>query len=234
MTNPGGYQSYIITIPTDKEMHQAVEIIRPLRVGMVLQNVPTLRNIQMDAAVMGTKRDYFPDRPANQPLSEDELDQLAAKHGLGRWNFYGAVYGPPPIQEAMLGVIKNVFLQIPGAKFFFPQDIPNNRVAQIRHNTLQGIPSIDELSWVDWLPNGSHVGFSPIAPVTGKDAAAQYEMSCRPNEKNGFDLIATFIIGMREMHRIVEVVFDRTNPDSRQRAHLCIKEMVDEAAANGW
>jgi hypothetical protein len=52
MVNPGGYQSYLITIPNDKDLHQAIEIIRPLRVAMILQNVPTLRHILLDAAVM--------------------------------------------------------------------------------------------------------------------------------------------------------------------------------------
>ena len=115
MANPGGFQSYFITFPKDEDIYQAVEIIRPLRVGMILQNVPTMRHILLDAAVMGSKKHYFPDKPANQPLTDDELDMLAAQHNLGRWNFYGAVYGPPPIQEAMLGVIKSAFLEIPGA-----------------------------------------------------------------------------------------------------------------------
>ena len=52
MVNPGGYQSYLVTLPRDEDLHQAVEIIRPLRVAMVLQNVPTLRHILLDAAVM--------------------------------------------------------------------------------------------------------------------------------------------------------------------------------------
>lgn len=52
MVNPGGYQSYLITLPKDDDLHKAVEIIRPLRVSMVLQNVPTLRHILLDAAVM--------------------------------------------------------------------------------------------------------------------------------------------------------------------------------------
>ncbi len=52
MTNPGGYQSYCVTFPRDEDLHQIVEIIRPLRVGMVLQNVPTLRHVLLDAAVM--------------------------------------------------------------------------------------------------------------------------------------------------------------------------------------
>ncbi|CAK4031385.1 FAD-linked oxidase [Lecanosticta acicola] len=234
MTNPGGYQSYIITFPKDSDVDKTVEIIRPLRVGGILQNVPTLRHILLDAAVMGSKKDYFPDKPVDQPLTDDELDQLATKHGLGRWNFYGAVYGAPPIAEAMLTAIKAAFSKIPGSKFFLPEDMPNNEVAQTRHNTLQGIPSTDELAWVDWLPNGAHVAFSPIAPVTGKDAAAQYATTRRLVEKYGFDFIGTYIIGMREMHHIVEVVFDRADPDSRRRAHLCVKEMIVEAANHGW
>ena len=43
---------YLITLPKDKDLHMALEIIRPLRVGMVLQNVPTMRHILLDAAVM--------------------------------------------------------------------------------------------------------------------------------------------------------------------------------------
>lgn len=42
----------MITLPKDKDLHAALEIIRPLRVGMVLQNVPTMRHILLDAAVM--------------------------------------------------------------------------------------------------------------------------------------------------------------------------------------
>lgn len=151
MTNPGGYQAYCITIPRDQDLHAAIEIIRPLRVGMVLQNVPTLRHILLDAAVMGDRKSYS---SSDQPLTDDELDGIAEKLGLGRWNFYGALYGPPPVRHVLWSVIKGAFSSIDGAKFFFPQDAPENSVLQTRANTLQGIPSVDELKWVDWLPNG--------------------------------------------------------------------------------
>jgi len=44
----------LITLPKDKDLHTALEIIRPLRIAMVLQNVPTMRHILLDAAVMVT------------------------------------------------------------------------------------------------------------------------------------------------------------------------------------
>jgi len=32
MPNPGGYQAYMITFPKDEDLHQIIDIIRPLRV----------------------------------------------------------------------------------------------------------------------------------------------------------------------------------------------------------
>ena len=60
---------------------------------MVLQNVPTLRHILLDAAVMGKKADYT---SSNEPIDDAELDAIAEKLNLGRWNFYGALYASSP------------------------------------------------------------------------------------------------------------------------------------------
>lgn len=57
---------------------------------MILQNVPTLRHILLDAAVLAPKEKYTSD--PTKPLDEAELDAIAKKLNLGRWNFYGALY----------------------------------------------------------------------------------------------------------------------------------------------
>ena len=76
----------MITFPKDQDLHVVMDIIRPLRVGMVLQNVPTLRHILLDTAVYGDKKSYT---SSGTPLTHEEL---------GRWNFYGAVYGREPVR----------------------------------------------------------------------------------------------------------------------------------------
>ncbi|EXJ73483.1 vanillyl-alcohol oxidase [Cladophialophora psammophila CBS 110553] len=231
MPNPGGYQSYLITIPRDEDLHQAVEIIRPLRTAMVLQNVPTIRHILLDAAVVGDRKAYS---DSDKPLTDAEMDAIAKKLNLGRWNFYGALYGPAPIRDALWQIVKASFSVIPGAKFCFPEDVPESKVLQIRHDTMQGIPSMDELKWVDWLPNGAHLFFSPIAKVTGDDAMAQYKVSRARCEQFGFDFIGDFVIGMREIHHIVCIVFDRKDPKQRRNAHELIRTLIDDAAKRGW
>lgn len=233
MPNPGGYQSYLITIPREEDLKQAVDIIRPLRLGMILQNVPTLRHILLDAAVMGHKSDYTSD--ISKPLDDAELDAIAEKLNLGRWNFYGALYGPEPIRNAMWGVVKQAFSSIPGAKFYFPEDRKEkDSVLHMRHKTMQGIPTFDELRWVSWLPNGSHLFFSPIAKVNGEDATAQFAVTKARCREAGLDFIGTFTIGMREMHHIVCIVFDRKNEVQKKKAHWLIKTLIDDCAKRGW
>ncbi|KAJ5884877.1 hypothetical protein N7495_009387 [Penicillium taxi] len=231
MPNPGGYQSYLITFPKDEDLHKAVDIIRPLRLQMVLQNVPTIRHILMDAGVMGTKASYT---KTTGPLGDVELDQIAKKLNLGRWNFYGALYGPKATRDALWGIIKKEFSAIEGANFFFPEDIKENCVLHTRDKTLRGIPTFDELKWIDWVPNGAHLFFSPISKVSGDDAMLQTNITKKRVIEAGFDYIGDFCIGMREMHHIVCLVFDRTNAEEKKRLHQLIKTLIDDCAAHGW
>ncbi|KAJ5119071.1 hypothetical protein N7476_011423 [Penicillium atrosanguineum] len=231
MPNPGGYQSYLITFPRDEDLHQAVDIIRPLRLQMILQNVPTIRHILMDAAVLGTKTEYT---STKGPLDDAELDGIAKRLNLGRWNFYGALYGPESTRNALWGIIKDAFSAVRGAKFYFPEDIKQKSVLHTRDKTLQGIPTFDELAWIDWLPNGAHLFFSPISKVSGDDAMLQYSVTKRRAREAGLDFIGTFTVGLREMHHIVCIVFDRKDPDSKSRAHWLIKTLIADCAAYGW
>ncbi|KAF8866568.1 putative D-lactate dehydrogenase [Acephala macrosclerotiorum] len=232
MPNPGGYQAYMITLPRDEDLHAAMDIIRPLRMQMVLQNVPTLRHILLDAAVYGNKKSYS---SSDKPLTDEELDEIAKKLDLGRWNFYGAVYGPEPIRNVLLSVIKQAFLSIPGARFWLPEDRKEpNSVLHTRSNTLQGIPSVDELKWVDWLPNGAHLFFSPITKISGDDAMLQYSVTKKRCVEAGLDFIGTFVVGMREMHHIVCIVFNREDLESKKKAHWLIRTLIQDCAEHGW
>ncbi|KAG7148386.1 Vanillyl-alcohol oxidase like protein [Verticillium longisporum] len=216
----------------DDDLGAIVDIIRPLRLQMVLQNVPTIRNILLDAAVAGDKASYT---DKTSPLSDDELDAIAAKLDLGRWNYYGAVYGPEPIRSFMVEAIKGAFLKIPGSKFFLPEDRTEpHSVLKTRAKTLQGIPSLDELRWVSWLPNGAHLFFSPIAKISGKDAELQYRVTKRRFAEAGLDFIGTFTIDMREMHHIVCVVFNREDPQQRLRARWLTRQLIQDCAEHGW
>ncbi|KAF4306583.1 FAD-linked oxidase [Botryosphaeria dothidea] len=232
MPNPGGYQPYLITFEKDSDLPKIVEIIRELRLAMVLQNVPSIRHILLDAAVINPKKAY---KDVDRPLTEEELVEIQNQLGLGRWNFYGALYGPEIVRNAQWQVIKATFGQIGGSKFFWPEEGKKSPgVLDIRAKTLAGIPTMDELKWVDWLPNGSHLFFSPISEITGDAANLQYSITKKRVLEAGFDFIGTFTIGMREMHHIVCLIFDRKDAAQREKMHKLIRTLIDDCAAHGW
>jgi hypothetical protein len=80
-------------------LKQAVDIIRPLRLNIILQNVSAVQHMLLDDAVLGHQSDYTLD--ISKPLTDTELHVIAEKLDLDRWNFYGALYGPQPIRDAM-------------------------------------------------------------------------------------------------------------------------------------
>ncbi|OOO10101.1 hypothetical protein OAory_01059090 [Aspergillus oryzae] len=63
-----------------------------------------------------------------------------------------------------------------------------------------------------------------------RDAKAQEDLTRRLSEEYGFDFISMFVVGAREMHHIVCILFDRKDPDSRNRACKLIQVLIAEAA----
>ncbi|KAH8664830.1 hypothetical protein BGZ61DRAFT_367222 [Ilyonectria robusta] len=235
MPDPGGYQAYLFSFQNDSDLPAIVEYVRQLRVGMVIQNAPTIRNTLIDAAVYAPKSEYTSSKDV---LTDAEIDSIAKKIGVGRWNIYGAMYGPKPMRDLQWAALKATFMQIPGASYEFPQprvEGSKQTVLHMREETLKGIPNTYELGWLDWTcPRGSLLGFSPISPATGVDANKQYQMVRKRFVEFGFDYIGTFVVGWRELHHIVCLAFDKTNPDERKRAHRCIELLIDDAAKEGY
>jgi hypothetical protein len=179
----------------------------------------------MDAAVSNPRSHFLKE---DRPFTDAELDQICKDLDLGRWNFYGALYGPEPVRDVLWSTIKQAFSVIPGAKFYFPEDRKEPfSVLKTRSLTLQGIPTFDELRWVDWLPNGSHLFFSPIAKVSGDDAMLQYSVTLKRCLEAGVDFIGDFVIGMREMRTLSLYNPDTNHTNMPNRSH-CMHHIRQE------
>jgi hypothetical protein len=113
-----------------------------------LQNAASLRHISLDAAHYHPRTKYT-DGGLDVPLTEAQLDEAAKVVNLGRWVYIGAVYGPPPVREALFGVIKKEMLQVPGSRFFKLEDRKEEfSTLHCRSETMMGLPTWDELRWL--------------------------------------------------------------------------------------
>ena len=84
MPNPGGYKPFLITVPRKEDLAELVERIRPLRIGMVIQNAPTIRHVLLDAACLKSKKDWIGD--ADRLVTEEEEYKIAEEMNIGYWN----------------------------------------------------------------------------------------------------------------------------------------------------
>ncbi|KAJ3461110.1 hypothetical protein MRS44_011977 [Fusarium solani] len=228
MPDPGGYQSYLFTFEREEDLPKIVETMAPLRLANIINNAPSIRNTLLDAAVIKSKKEWT---DSDAVLEGEDLDKIAKDLGIGRWNFYGALYGPKEARDIQWKAIKEAFMKIPGAKYYFPEDVPKDAVLHMRHDTLRGIPNTYELGWLNWLSKTpGYFGFSPISPATGHDAVQQYDMVKKRFDEFGFDYLGTFVVGWRELHHIVCIVYDKTDPVRRQKARKCVDLLVEDAA----
>lgn len=234
MPDPQGYKPFVITVPNKEDLKPMVDIIGQLRVNMVIQNAPTIRHVLLDAACLKSRKEWMDREDDYKPLDEEEIKGIANKLNVGYWGFYGALYGPEPVRNVLWGAIWGALSQIPGAKYFFEEDVGPESLLHSRAKTLAGVPNLLELDWISWRDNGAHNFFSPISAATGDAAEGQVELVERIARKHGFDFMNTLIIGLRELHNINCLVYDRHKKEDRDRMRACINECIVESAKKGW
>jgi FAD/FMN-containing dehydrogenase len=227
-------QSYCFTFPNEDDFEQIVDAIRPLAQQRILGNVPQLRHVVQELAVTGRRKSDF--HAASAPMTLEEIRAAASKLPLGdcSWVFYGTQYGPPETITQQLEVIKAAFSRIPGCRFFLPKDVPEDHYLHSRARVCAGTPVLRELDWLNWMPNGGHLSFSPIAPTKGSDARIIHDIITKAYARHGYDRFSTLCVAGREIHYIAEIVYDRGDADAKLRAVKCMREMIAECAEHGF
>jgi len=231
MPRPPGFRPYMISFERDEDLHDIVERVRPLRMNQVIQNVATIRSLLLEAAVTAPRSRYL---TGNELLSPEVERQIMADQDIGMWNLYGAQYGPQVVMDAYWAEIREAFGSIPGAKFYFAQDRPPGSVLTHRAERMSGVPGLADLKLLDWFPNGGHINFSPISPAAGEDAMKQVEMVRRRCDEYGQDYLGDIIVGMRELHHIVMLVFDTKSENQKRLTHELCRTLVSDAAEAGY
>lgn len=229
MPEPPGYLPFMVTYEREEDLAAITDAVRPLKVNMILPAGATTVDLFWDAAVKVTRADYY---SGSGPVPPSIRAKISQDLNLGMWNFYGALYGPEPMLQNNLKVVKDALMSVPGARFYLERD--NDPAWEYRRNLMRGVPSMTEFSLMNWVGGGGHLNFSPISAPDGARALQQYEMIRDRCHEFGFDYIGEFLIGWREMHHILMLMFNRADVSQREAAHELFQLLVDEAAAQGF
>lgn len=231
MPEPPGCTPFMITYDKEDDLHAVTELVRPLKINMVIPNVAITAYATWEAGVQVTRAQYY---DGDGPMPDSAMRKMVDDLKIGVWNFYGAVYGPPPVMEANLAYIKDTLLSVKGARFYLESDRPDDGALKYRGELMRGIPNMTEFGLCNWRGGGAHLDFSPISPTTGEDAMKQFRKMKKRMQEYGFDYVGEFAVGWREMHHILFVIFDRDDEDEKRRAYEVFERMIHDAAEDGY
>ncbi|OQV04397.1 FAD linked oxidase, domain-containing protein [Cladophialophora immunda] len=234
MPDPGGCESFMYTFQREDDLLPLIDIVRPLRIANLLENVAQIRHSTIELAVSGLPRSHY--YKGTGPIPEEVLQSHLEATPLGRcsWIYYGTSYGPEIIRKYKLDIVHREFTKIPGARRIDPQTLPKDHYFWSRAKIAGGEPDFEELSYMNWVTNGGHLGFSPVSPTRGPDALKLWKIAKTRHDEHGVDLFIAFCVGLRELHMINLIVYDRGSPERRKAVEKCMRSMIEDAAKQGY
>jgi 4-cresol dehydrogenase (hydroxylating) flavoprotein subunit len=231
MPAPPAYKPFCIRFPDETDIVEIVETIRPLRLAMIIPNAIVIASTIWEAAVTVRRSDAF---AGVGQIPDEALRQVAQDADLGAWNVYAALYGSPEQVEVNWNIVKAFFAKSKKAQFVTEAEAGKNPVFQYRADLMRGKPNLTEFGLYNWRGGGGSMWFAPVSTAMGSETLKQMELAKAILGKHGLDYVGEFIVGWRDMHHIIDVLFDKTNPAEVKAANACFQELLGEFSNAGY
>ncbi len=234
---PECYMPLWLRVWNDDDLALVVDTLRELMLDRTIENVPQIWNTISMASVISSRAPWY---QGEDPIPDDVIDHMARELEIGRWLMRFALYGDEAVVDHRFAKIKEAFERIPGAEVWGAKHAPED-MHSLEHpfDLVQaGVPNLEINQMTGWYggEEGGHIGFSPVAKLTGKDAIACRDLirGLVENEAR-LDYAAVLIpTNARSFVHVTLVIFDTKNEAETKRAYDTAKLLVREAAKYGY
>jgi 4-cresol dehydrogenase (hydroxylating) flavoprotein subunit len=235
MPYPEVYMPFWVRVWNDDDLGPVVDTLRTLMLDDTIRMVPQVLNTVAYGSVFTTRAEWW---TGSGPIPDDVLDKLARGLDVGRWLMRAALYGDEAVVDYKFAKVKEAFGRV-GADVWgtkvAPEDIPS--LENPAERVQGGVPSLDINAMTAWYggEEGGHIGFSPIAPLTGRDAMALRDLLRGMIEEAGLDYIGAMLpINARSFAHITLIIFDTKNEPQARAAYEVARRLVQDAAKLGY
>ncbi len=231
MPAPPAYKPFVVRYPEHADIAKAIETIRPLRIAQIIPNAGTVSNALWELAVIHRRADLY---PRAGPIPDATVLELARKHGVGAWNVYTALYGTEETIAANWKIVTAAF-KASGGTVLTQEDVgPDDPLFNYRRDVMRGELTMREFGLYNWRGGGGSMWFSPVSQARGSETLKQMGLAKRVLDKFGIDYVGLFVIGWRDMHHIIDILYDRSQLGEMTRARRCYEELLDDFAREGY
>jgi 4-cresol dehydrogenase (hydroxylating) len=234
MPQPECFHFCTVKFENDDDLGPLMETLRPFKVDGTIPCRAIAVNAIRVAQSMTHRAEWGGGRSA---LAPEVILQMRRKFGIGAWTLVFGLYGHEAVVQAQLAIVRQAFEAIAGAEFSsvrYDGAVGENDVPEA-HKQYGGIPGLDPLKIIGWAgPEGAHIGFSPISPITAEHAIRQARMVRETAARFGFDYGTAFGALGRRLNHVFMMIYDRTDPEETARARACFEALVREGAEAGY
>jgi 4-cresol dehydrogenase (hydroxylating) len=236
MPYPEVYMPLWLRVWRDDDLAAVVDILRTLMLDGTIRMVPQLMNTILLGSVLSSREQWW---TGDGPMPDEAIERMARELEIGRWCMRFALYGDEAVVDHRFEKIKRAFSRIDGADVWgskcAPEDIPS--LTHPAERIQGGVPDLEWNNMTSWYggEEGGHIGFSPIAPLVGRDAVALRDLLRGMVEGAGLDYIVGMLpINARSFAHITMVIFDTKDEAQARSAYDVSRRLVVEAGKLGY
>jgi 4-cresol dehydrogenase (hydroxylating) len=237
MPQPECYMPLWLRVWNDDDLAAVADTLRRLLLDRTIEGVPSIYNTLALASVLSSRADWY---QGEGPIPDPVIDTIARELELGRWIMRFALYGDEAMVDLKYRKIKEAFERIPGAEVWGEKHAPEE-IPDLEHpaDRIQGgVPNLGWNQMTGWYggEEGGHIGFSPVAPLTGRDAIALRNLLRGiVEDRAGLDyIVGALAINARSFIHVTMVIFDTKDEAQARRAYETSRLLVTEAAKEGY
>ncbi|WP_298233348.1 FAD-binding oxidoreductase [uncultured Azohydromonas sp.] len=232
MPKPPVFKPFAIKFDNEADIGDIVEMLRPLRIAQVIPNAVVIAGTLWEAGGANVRRADYIQTPGATPQAV--IDKIKKEKGLGAWNVYAALYGTQEQVDVNWKIITQVVKASGKGTLITEEEAGGTQPFKYRAELMSGVPNLQEFGLYNWRGGGGSMWFAPVSQARGSECGKQVELATRILNKHGLDYVGEFIVGWRDMHHVIDVLYDRSNPEETQRANACFNELLDEFEKQGY
>lgn len=232
MPKPPVFKPFSIAYDSQDDIAEIVELLRPLRIAQIIPNSVVIANSLWEAGSANVRRaDYYTEKGATP---DAVIDQIMKDKGLGHWNVYAGLYGTPEQVAVNWKIVTDVIRQSGKGRLITEEEAGQTQPFKYRAQLMSGVPNLQEFGLYNWRGGGGSMWFAPVSQARGSECDKQRRLAKTILNKHGLDYVGEFIVGWRDMHHVIDVLYDRTDPEETQRARACFNDLLDSFEREGY
>lgn len=236
MPYPEVFHPVWVRVWNDDDLGPLTDTLRALMLDGTIRGVPQMLNTVLFGSMISSHDQWW---TGEGPIPDREIERMGRELEIGRWMLRCALYGDEAVVEHQFAKVREAFARIPGADVWgwmcAPEDIPS--LENPHERVMGGVPNLDLNAMVAWYggDQGGHIGFSPIAPLTGHHAGELRDLMRGMLAESGLDYMASLLpVSARSFAHITMIIYDTKNEQQVRSAFDVSKRLVRQAAKQGY